>query len=411
MSKEKRVYILGGYQTDFAKNYHRLEKGLIDLIGEVTDNILDVTKIESHEVASIHVGNFIAELNQKQGHLGGFFAQAIPKLHGVPVSRHEAACASGGISILAGMADIESRRYDTVLVVGVELEKNLSGDKVADHLGVAAWYEEECRDVKYPWPKLFSDVGEEYDKRYGLDEKYLKAIAKSHFANAKSNPNAQTRNWTLTEEHFGNDENFNPTVSGMIRKQDCSQITDGATAVILCNYHKAKIFAKRQGKSIDDIPYINSWGHTTGMIKLSSKLDYSENKSHLFPHLAKSLKRTIEKAGLENAMALDCIETHDCFTTSAYMAIDHFGITAPGENWKVIEDGIILRTGKLPINPSGGLMGGGHPVGATGVRMLVDAYKQLTNQASDYQIENCQNVGILNIGGSVTTCVSFVVSR
>jgi acetyl-CoA C-acetyltransferase len=91
------------------------------------------------------------------------------------------------------------------------------------------------------------------------------------------------------------------------------------------------------------------------------------------------------------------------------MAIDHFGITAPGESWKAIEDGVIERSGALPINPSGGLIGGGHPVGATGARMIVDAMKQVTNRAGDVQIDGAQTFATLNIGGSLSTVASFVV--
>ena len=85
------------------------------------------------------------------------------------------------------------------------------------------------------------------------------------------------------------------------------------------------------------------------------------------------------------------------------MAIDHFGITKPGESWKAIESGDIEMGGKIPINASGGLIGLGHPVGATGVRMLLDSFKQCTNNAGDYQVENAKNVATLNIGGSATT--------
>jgi acetyl-CoA C-acetyltransferase len=91
------------------------------------------------------------------------------------------------------------------------------------------------------------------------------------------------------------------------------------------------------------------------------------------------------------------------------MAIDHFGITAPGESWKAIEAGDIEMGGRIPINPSGGLIGLGHPVGATGVRMALDCYKQTTGQAGDYQVENASNFATLNVGGSATTSVSFVV--
>jgi acetyl-CoA C-acetyltransferase len=91
------------------------------------------------------------------------------------------------------------------------------------------------------------------------------------------------------------------------------------------------------------------------------------------------------------------------------MAIDHLGLTAPGESWKAVEAGDIAMGGRLPVNPSGGLIGTGHPVGATGVRMMLDAFKQTTGSAGDYQVEGAKTVQTLNIGGSTTTTVSFVV--
>jgi acetyl-CoA C-acetyltransferase len=93
------------------------------------------------------------------------------------------------------------------------------------------------------------------------------------------------------------------------------------------------------------------------------------------------------------------------------MAIDHFGIAAPGESWKAIEAGTIAADGELPINPSGGLIGLGHPVGCTGVRMLLDAYKQTTGTAGACQVEGAKRCATLNIGGSGTTTVSFIVAR
>ena len=106
---------------------------------------------------------------------------------------------------------------------------------------------------------------------------------------------------------------------------------------------------------------------------------------------------------------IDGLETHDCFTPSEYLAIDHVGITGPGESWKAIENGDLEIGGRLPVNPSGGLIGGGHPVGATGVRMLVDASRQVTGRAGEFQVEGARTFATLNIGGSTTTTVSFVV--
>jgi len=108
---------------------------------------------------------------------------------------------------------------------------------------------------------------------------------------------------------------------------------------------------------------------------------------------------------------LQGIETHDCFSPTEYMAIDHFGITPPGESWRAVETGDIRIDGRIPVNPSGGLIGVGHPVGATGVRMLNDAARQVTGSAGDCQVEGARRFGTLNIGGSATTVVSFVVER
>jgi acetyl-CoA C-acetyltransferase len=105
------------------------------------------------------------------------------------------------------------------------------------------------------------------------------------------------------------------------------------------------------------------------------------------------------------------VETHDCFTTTEYVALDHLGLTPPGQSWRAVEEGVIEPGGKCPVNMSGGLIGCGHPVGATGARMLLDAARQVTGQAGDYQIEGIKRMQTLNIGGSCATVVSLVVER
>ena len=129
----------------------------------------------------------------------------------------------------------------------------------------------------------------------------------------------------------------------------------------------------------------------------------------MLPHVRAAVLDALRRAQV-SLDDLDGIEVHDCFTPSEYLAIDHIGLTGPGESWKAIENGEIEIGGRLPINPSGGLIGGGHPVGASGVRMLVDAAKQVSGTAGDYQVENAKTFGTLNFGGSTATTVSFVVS-
>ena len=124
----------------------------------------------------------------------------------------------------------------------------------------------------------------------------------------------------------------------------------------------------------------------------------------------KAITDAYARAGINDVSQLDCIETHDCFTVNEYVAIEHFGITEPGKAWQAVEDGRIARGGSIPVNATGGLMGIGHPVGATGVRMLVDGMRQVTGQAEDCQIEGAKTMATFNVGGSGTTNCSFVLS-
>ena len=144
---------------------------------------------------------------------------------------------------------------------------------------------------------------------------------------------------------------------------------------------------------------------------LKDKLDAGKQSPYPFPHLRGTIEDAYRRANIAGVADLDAIETHDCFTITEYVALEHFGITAPGEAWKAIEAGSIKMDGNIPVNPSGGLIANGHPVGATGVRMLLDSYKQVTGTAGDYQVEGAKNVATLNVGGSLTTMASFVVGN
>ena len=407
---QKRVYILGGYQSDFAQNWYRNELDLLDVFEETIAKGLQSVDLEPKDVDVAHVGNFTAELFCNQGHLGGFFVSSHPDFFGLPSSRHEAACASGSIATLAACAEIESGRYELAAVLGIEQMRNVSGEQAAQNIGGPAMRSGfECQGVKYPWPHMFSELTNEYDKRYGINEDHLSRISEINFFNAKKNPNSQTRGWTFESDTFTRSDHANPVIEGRTRKMACGQVTDGAAIIFLASERKAREYAKIRSMNFESIPYIKGWGHQTGPITYQEKIDFSQDKEYVFPHVKKAIDDAFKRASMQGVTDIDGIETHDCFTSTEYMAIDHFGITKPGESWKAIESGDIEIGGKIPINASGGLIGLGHPVGATGVRMLLDSYKQCTNNAGDYQINNAKNISTLNIGGSATTVVSFVV--
>jgi acetyl-CoA C-acetyltransferase len=408
-ASNKAVFVLGGYQTDFAKNYSRENKDIAALMEDAVEGALAHCKIEAREIETAHVGNFAAELFCNQGILGGVFAALKPEFNGLPSGRHEAACASGSLAVLGAAAEIEAERYDLACILGVEYMRNVPGKTAARFLGTAARAGHEFVDATYLWPRAFSDLTDVYDRRYGVDYRHIGRIAEINLTNAKRNPNAQTRTWKFTPESFTEDDEANPRIEGRVRRNDCAQVTDGAAALFLASRAYAEEWAKRQNIELARVPRILGWGHRSATILFKDKISESEGKPYVLPHVRGTIEDAFARAGIGDVFELDAIETHDCFAMTEYMAIDHFGITAPGESWKAVEQSIVAFDGRLPINPSGGLIGLGHPVGATGVRMVLDAAKQVKGEAGGYQVENARKVATLNIGGSTTTSCCFVV--
>lgn len=405
------VYILGGWQSDFAASWQRQGMDIADAFTDCVQAGLIATQLDADEVETGHVGNFTAELFAGQGLLGGFFGLVDPAFNGMPSARHEAACASGSVAILAATAEIEAGRYDLACVVGIEQMRNVPGKMAAQHLGSAAWTGHEFGDAEFVWPRAFSDLAEEYDRRHGLNPAHLRRIAEINFANAKRNPNAQTRGYRFSDESFTEDDDANPVVEGRMRKMDCGQVTDGSAVVFLASPARAAAYAAKRGMPLESLARISGWGHRSAPIGYARKVADSAGQDFVFPQVHRAVMDARARAKIGEIGQIDAIETHDCFTSSEYMEIDHLGITPPGKSWQAIEDGTIEMGGALPVNPSGGLIGLGHPVGATGVRMLLDGFKQVTDSAGDYQVDGARRVQTLNIGGSTTTTVSFIVER
>src|ERR1700761_1125173 len=380
------VWILGGYQSDFARNLTKEARDFAALTGEVVDAALAAAKVNAADIGVVHVANAFGEMFAEQGHLGAMPATVCNGLWDTP----------------AALADLRSGNYETALVVGVELEKTVPGDTAARHLGAAAWTGHEGADAKFLWPSMFARVADEYDRRYGLDDTHLRAIAQVNFGNARRNPNAQTREWKVPDP-ISDDDAANPRIEGRLRRFDCSQMTDGGAGVVLVTDKYL-----RDHPDARPVARIAGWGHRTVGLGLQQKLDRAADDPYVMPHVRAAALDALQRAqaSLDDVHG---IEVHDCFTPSEYLAIDHIGLTGPGESWKAIENGEIANGGRLPITPSGGLIGGGHPVGASGIRMLVDAAKQVSGAAGDYQVEGAKAFGTLNFGGSTATTVSFIV--
>jgi acetyl-CoA C-acetyltransferase len=406
---QAEIYILGGVQTDFSRKWSREGLGIYDLFHEALTRGLIACDLDPSEIETCHVGNFAGELFAQQGHLGGFFAHVDPALRGCPAVRHEAACASGSMAILAATAELEAGRYGLACVLGIEEMRNVHGMEAASHLGAAAWVGREVTETPLVWPTLFSQMMTDYQERYGLEHRHLMEIASKNYSNAKLNPNAQTRNWVLDDADFTLDDALNPIIAGALRKQDCSQLTDGAVALFLAHRERAQEYARRRGIELSSIPRIKGWGHRTTSLLYSAKFEETCPEGYLFPQVRGCFTDAYRRAGISGPSVLDGLETHDCFTITEYMALEHCGLTAPGEAWRAIESERTKLGGNFPVNASGGLIGLGHPVGATGVRMVLDAATQTRGEAGDAQIEGAKTMLTYNVGGSTTTSASFVI--
>ena len=140
----------------------------------------------------------------------------------------------------------------------------------------------------------------------------------------------------------------------------------------------------------------------------NKKMADGAGSKYILPWTRQAVLDAYRRSGL-TVDDIDVFETHDCFTSSEYASISAFGLTLPGKEYEAIENGTITFEGKKPINPSGGLIGCGHPVGASGARMFLDLYKQVAGTAGKYQVANVKNAMMLNIGGSATTNYVYIV--
>ena len=409
-----KVYILGGAQTDFERNWKKEGKGMVALLKEVMADGLDNAGLSFDDVATLNkenkvacfVGNFIAEKYTEQGHLGAFLTEVDEAFYGVPSARYEAACASSSVAIDAAQTKIQNGDYDVAIVVGWELMKTVDSKTGGDFLGRAAYYAKEGKGIELPFPKLFGKLADETLKKYPeLDEtRYMNALAKIsaiNYENAKRNPLAQTRKWFMSYEQASTrGTDTNPLVGGKLAVSDCSQVTDGAAVVVLCSEQ----FVKEH--SVNGKPVVKGYGHRTAPMLFEKKMADNSESEYILPWTRQAVLDAYRRSGL-NVEDIDVFETHDCFTSSEYAAISAFGLTKPGKEYEAVEDGTVAKK----INPSGGLIGCGHPVGASGARMLLDLYKQVTGTAGGYQVKNAKNAMMLNIGGSATTNYVFVVGK
>jgi len=388
------VYIIGVGRTDFRRNVRKEGKTIRSLIVEAGAAAIADAGIEPSAIGAAVVGNFAAGLFAHQLHLGAFMVEIDPALRGIPTMHVEAACASGGVAVLSGARQIMGGLNEAVLVIGVEQQKTMPPLQGSEVLSAAADYSEERATYgDFLFPKLFARIAQGYAERYRLSEEQLARVAVKNMAHAHLNPLAQMREADLTLERARVASEANPMIAPPLKVSDCSQITDGAAALVLCSESFLRRLRPRHASRL------RGFGHTTDYLSLERKEIPS------FPIAAKAAAQAYAMAGI-GPHEIHGAEVHDCFSISEIVQYELLGFAAAGEGIALLERGATaLPDGRCPVNGGGGLIGDGHPVGATGVRQVVEAHQQLTGQAGARQIAGAKHFLTCNIGGSFTTTV------
>lgn len=343
------------------------------------------------------IGSFMAAQFLKQGNLPGFLPFMAPALLGKPCTAVEGACGTGGRAIAVAIRSVLSDLSDVVFVSGFEVQNSVKALYGADILAGAAYYKgERKKGHAFFFPGIFSDRAGAYYERYGA-EKARKAMAKWYenaILNARKHPNAQEyQNKTQDLLALGmtppNPARFLP----YLNNYDCSKVSDGAASIFIVSEEGLKRLGIPKEKAIEIIGIGEAEGDITKPPKDPTHFTQTETAGK---QALKSAHVTLDQIG--------SLELHDCFTISGLLALEAIGAAAAGGAPDFVLSGATTPQGKLPTNLSGGLIGFGHPTGASGVRMMVDLWREMTTSTthSPYGM-------MVSMGGNDVTVTSFVV--
>jgi len=353
------------------------------------------------------IGNFMAARFNRQGNLEGFFPYVHPTFQYKPCVRVEGACDSGGLSVVVSIKTILADLADVVLAIGVEVQNSVKAVYGADILAGAGWYAGQRKEGHaYFFPDQFSKrAGACFEKfgkekiRAGMTQWYVNAIE-----NARKNPDAQEFHNTNSDLYAAGNTSPNPkTFCEHINVFDCSKVSDGGSALILASEVGLKKIGIEKKDAAEVISYAQVQDNITTPPPDLTKLSTCEVAA----------KRAYQRAGIA-PKDLSVLEVHDCFTIAGVEAIEAAGFAPYGEGADFVKDGNTKSSGAIPTNTTGGLIGYGHPTGATGVREAVDVVKQLTGKMGDCQVSIGADkpYGMFSsMGGDDKTVVAMILKK
>lgn len=394
----KRVFVAGGDTSLFmgpGRPEFRPDQEMpsfLTYLEESTNGTL--SQLSSPDFDEGVIGSFMAGKFLNQGNLPGFLPHLVPSLEGKCCIGVEGACGTGGRAIGVAVRSILADRADAVFVIGFEMQNRVKPLYGADVLAGAAYYERMRKGGHaHFFPGLFSDRAGAYFKKYGENRgrEAMAAWYAQMIENSKNYPKGQEYH-NKSKDPFSlgmtppDPEKFLP----YLNTYDCSKITDGAASVALFSEEGLKKFLIRRSECIEII----ALGEAEG--------DITKEPSDLTE--LSTTRVATQKALKEANMSIDQIthfEIHDCFTISALLAFEALGLAKPGGAPEFILGGNTRKDGKCPTNISGGLIGFGHPTGASGVRQMVDLFQTLKGK---------DRYGMMvSMGGNDKTVSSIVV--
>ena len=352
------------------------------------------------------VGNFMAARFNNQAHLGAFMPMIDKGLQYKPSISVEGACASGGLALITGIKSVLAETADTVLCIGVEVQNTVKAIYGADILAGAGWFRNRKKGHAYFFPGQFSDRAGAYFEKFGRENarKGLARWYRNAIENARLCSTAQEHHNTSADlEAAGLTEPNPKAFTDHLNYFDCSKVSDGASSIAILSEEGLK----RCGIKKQDAIEVVGIGHAV------EDITQDPHDPTVLSTIREAARQALQSAEITREQ-LATVELHDCFTIAGILGIEALGFAEHGKGAEFVAQGHTARDGKIPVNTTGGLIGWGHPTGATGVHMAVTIWEQLTGRAGANQItiHPDRPYGMtINMGGDDKTVVAIVYKR
>ncbi len=365
------------------------DRDLRSLAVEAGRKSLEDAHLRASQIEAFYLGNFAGPSFTGQNHLAPFIAEGLG-LNGIPATRFEAACASGGSAFFHAVSAVASGLYDVVLAAGVEKMTSQATPRVAEILASAGDVSAEMK-AGATFPALFAMIARRHMHDFGTRREDLAAVAVKNHANGAKNPYAHMRKVITLEQALAG-----KPVAEPLTLYDCSLVSDGAAAVVLAPLERAAEFTAKAVR-------IAGLAQTSDRFALDEKEDITT-----FPAIRRAAEKAYRMAGV-GPEDIQLAELHDCFTIAEIIALEDLGFCERGQGGHYTSEGCTLPTGPRPVNLSGGLKAKGHPVGATGIAQICDVAMQLRGEAGELQAAR-HEIGLAeNLGGSGATAVVTIL--